>query len=408
MKFKWRHFLMNGNSVSKLNLRVLKIIVLISFWLLSCSVCLAQNTETNSSKTVPINEDFVVGRVLSVSKPMLNQNLLHGAGLVSRQELVKIKVLEGPYKDLITEITNEITDNPAYNIDVKPGSEVILSITSLANINSTDNKPEVNISDYHRAPIIYILFFVFLVVFLLLGGKTGVKALAGLAVTVLLIAYVLLPLSMAGIYPLITAIFICLVSTVAGMLFICGRTRKAAAAIIGTICGVLVAGTAAYLVIKFAPLTGLSSEEAQILRGSLSIANKNPVFYSGLLAAGMLIGALGVIMDVAISIASSVNEMMQVNKNLSPAELYKSGMNIGRDIMGTMTNTLILAYTGGALPLLILVSQMPCNKLVNLDLVATEVASALSGSLGLILTIPLTALAAAKLMAIKSPSGSKQ
>jgi len=391
---------MEGISVSKLNLRVLKIILLISFWLLNCSLCQAQNTENNSSKTVPINEEFVVGRVLSVSKPMLNQNLLHGAGLVSQQELVKVKVLEGSYKELVTEITNEITDNPAYNIDVKPGSEVVLSITSLANAtNSAASKPEVNISDYHRAPIIYILFLVFLVVFLFLGGKTGLKALAGLVVTVLLIAYILLPLSMAGVYPLITAVFICLVSTVASMLFICGRTRKAAAAIIGTICGVLIAGIAAYLVIKFAPLTGLSSEEAQILRGSLAIANKNPIFYSGLLAAGMLIGALGVIMDVAISIASSINEMVQVNKELGPSELYKSGMNIGHDIMGTMTNTLILAYTGGALPLLILVSQMPSNKLLNLDLVATEVASALSGSLGLILTIPLTALAAAKLMA---------
>ena len=116
----------------------------------------------------------------------------------------------------------------------------------------------------------------------------------------------------------------------------------------------------------------------------------------------MLIGALGVIMDVAISIASSVFEMAKVNKELTAAELYKSGMNIGRDIMGTMTNTLILAYTGGALPLLLLVSQMPVNKLVNLDLLATEIASALSGGLGLILTIPLTAFASARLMTKKS------
>jgi uncharacterized membrane protein len=183
------------------------------------------------------------------------------------------------------------------------------------------------------------------------------------------------------------------------MLLICGFTRKALAAIIGTVCGVVIAGIVASLVIHHAPLTGLSSEEAQILRGSMIIAGQKPAFYRGLLAAGMLIGALGVIMDVAISIASSVSEMSQVHKELNAAQLYKSGMNIGRDIMGTMTNTLILAYTGGALPLLLLISQIPSNKLLNLDLVATEVVSALSGSLGLILTIPLTALAAAKLMA---------
>jgi uncharacterized membrane protein len=341
-----------------------------------------------------IKEDFVVGRILSVNSPTVNQSLLKGAGLISKQQLVKVKVLEGRYKDLVTTTTNEVTDNPAYNISVKPGNEVILSITSAG------GKPEINISDYHRAPAIYILLFVFLAVFLFLGGKTGLKALAGLIITVLLIAYVLLPLSTLGVYPLITAIFICLAATIASMLFICGLTRKAAAAIIGTICGVLIAGIVSSLVIKYAPLTGLSSEEAQILRGSMLIG-QDPAFYRGLLAAGMLIGALGVIMDVAISIASSVYEMVKVNPTLSIAELYKSGMNIGRDIMGTMTNTLILAYTGGALPLLLLVSQMPSNKLVNLDLLATEIASALSGGLGLILTIPLTAIAAARLMAKK-------
>lgn len=359
----------------------------------------ASSSDVKSSpsqdQTINFKEDFVVGRILDVTVPTVNQNLLNGAGLLSKQQTAKVQVLEGPYKDLVTSITNEVTDNPAYNIDLKPGNEVILSITAAG------DKPEINISDYHRAPAIYILLFVFLAVFLILGGKTGLKALAGLIITVMLIAYVLLPLSIAGVYPLVTAIFICFVATIASMLFICGLSRKATAAIVGTIGGVLIAGIVASLVIKYAPLTGLSSEEAQILRGSMLIAGQKPAFYSGLLAAGMLIGALGVIMDVAISIASSVYEMASVNKDLTRAELYKSGMNIGRDIMGTMTNTLILAYTGGALPLLLLISQMPCNKLLNLDLLATEVASALSGGLGLILTIPLTAMASSYLMKTK-------
>ncbi len=365
------------------------------FWIShSPAQAISPDSKSSASQEQAINfkEDFVVGRVLSVTEPTINSSLLNGAGLVSKQQTAKVKVLEGDYKNLVTSVTNEITDNPAYNIDLKPNAEVILSITS------SGNKPEVNISDYHRAPAIYALLLIFLAVFLILGGKTGLKALAGLVITVLLIAYVLLPLSIAGVYPLITAICICFIATVASMLFICGLTRKAAAAILGTVGGVLIAGIVASLVIKYAPLTGLSSEEAQILRGSMLIAGQKPAFYRGLLAAGMLIGALGVIMDVAISIASSVYEMARVNKELTAVELYKSGMNIGRDIMGTMTNTLILAYTGSALPLLLLVSQMPVNKLVNLDLLATEIASALSGGLGLILTIPLTAFASSRLM----------
>lgn len=360
-----------------------------------------------------ISEDFVVGHVLSVSPLTVNQNLLHGAGLVSRQQIVKVKILEGPYKDLIASVVNDITDNPAYNINLKAGSEVILSVVSSNNPGNAAkdlylqqgqipaSPPEVNISDYHRAPTIYVLLLAFLLLFIVLGGKTGLRALLGLIITVLLIAFILLPLSIAGIYPLITAVFICLVATTASLLLIGGLTRKAAAAIIGTVCGVLLSGIVAYLVINYAPLTGLSSEEAQILRGSVLTFNQKPVFYQGLLAAGMLIGALGVIMDVAISIASSVYELSKVNKNLSRRELYQSGMNIGRDIMGTMTNTLVLAYAGSALPLLLLASQMPWTKLLNLDLVATEVAAAISGSLGLISTIPLTALTAAWLMAHK-------
>jgi uncharacterized membrane protein len=121
------------------------------------------------------------------------------------------------------------------------------------------------------------------------------------------------------------------------------------------------------------------------------------------LAAGMLIGALGVIMDVAVSIASAVCEVADTDRTLTRASLYKKGMNVGRDIMGTMTNTLVLAYAGSALPLLLLMAQIPSTKLFNLDLVATEIASALTGSLGLICTIPLTALAAAHLLGAKHP-----
>jgi uncharacterized membrane protein len=230
-------------------------------------------------------------------------------------------------------------------------------------------------------------------------------------VSVCLIAFVMLPLSLNGFNPLLVAVCICLVSTMATVFFVAGVSQKAQAAVLGTVGGVIAAGIAAYLVIQAAPLTGLSSEEAQILRGSLLVAS--PRFYSGLLAAGMLIGALGVIMDVAVSIASAVSEVAAAGKanasaNLSVKQLYDSGMNVGRDIMGTMTNTLILAYAGSALPLLLLISQIPSTKLINLDLVATEVASAISGSLGLVLTIPLTAFFASRLMAHSEDSGDKQ
>jgi uncharacterized membrane protein len=339
------------------------------------SIVLKGNDGTTAQK---VDEQFFVGKVINVTPLQVNDKLLQATGMTSKQQLVTVEIEEGPLKGLQAKVLNEITDNPAFNVEVTPGREVILSVVGA----SGKTKPEVNIADYHRAPFLLWLLAVFLLAFVIFGGRTGLKSLVGLAVSVILIVLVLLPLSLQGIYPLATS---------------AGFSKKSAAALIGTVGGVIIAGVAAQLVIMAAPLTGLSSEEAQILRGSVLALKPN--FYSGLLAAGMLIGALGVIMDVGISIASSVQEIANANRKLSAHQLYTSGMNVGRDIMGTMTNTLVLAYTGGALPLLMLASLMPLGKLINLDIFATEIVAALSGSLGLVCTIPLTALAAAVLMA---------
>ena len=351
----------------------------------------APNSATKGASAGSIDEQFVAARVVEVGAANVNQALLSATGMVSNKQEVTVEVIEGPLSGERFIVNNEITDNPAYNVSVHPGIEVVLSVVA-----ENGGKPDVNIADYHRTPALFWLCAVFLLVFLYFGGKSGLKSLTGLVVSVCLIAFVLLPLSLRGFSPLLTAVFICLAATASSMLLIGGRTKKTLAAVIGTVGGVIISGVAAQLVIQMAPLTGLSSEEAQILRGS--VLHQPAHFYSGLLAAGMLIGALGVIMDVGISIASAVAEVSKADKSLSAAKLYEAGMNIGRDIMGTMTNTLILAYTGTALPLLLLTSQMPSAKLLNLDLVATEVASALSGSLGLVCTIPITAFAAAKLM----------
>lgn len=342
------------------------------------------------------SEEFVPARVISVGPAQINEELASRTGIVAKRQPARLEVLAGSMQGEKVDVFNEITDNPVFNIDLLPGREVLLIV------NTTGAKREINVADYHRAPAIGTLLIVFLLAFIVLGGKKGVKSLLALAISVSLIAFVLLPSSLAGFDPLLVSVLICVATTLATMFFVAGWSKKSLCAIFGTVGGVTVAGLAAHLVIAFAPLTGLSSEEAQILRGSVLV--RTPSFYQGLLAAGMLIGALGVIMDVAISIASAVTEVASAGKDSKPEKLFQAGMNVGRDIMGTMTNTLILAYTGGALPLLLLISQMPVSKLVNLDLVATEVASAISGSLGLVLTIPLTAFFASRLMAGKTGS----
>lgn len=176
-----------------------------------------------------------------------------------------------------------------------------------------------------------------------------------------------------------------------------GKNRKTLSAIIGTSIGLLIAGVLSAIVTYQINLKGLGDEEMQML----IYMTKNINFsFSGLFLSGILLGALGAVMDVSISIVSAICEIINVNPNMSIMELFKSGMNVGKDIMGSMANTLILAYAGSSMYTLLLTSSygMSFTSIMNQDVMASEILKALAGSIGIVLTIPVTALAAAYLM----------
>lgn len=179
--------------------------------------------------------------------------------------------------------------------------------------------------------------------------------------------------------------------TVITIFLVGGINSKGVSAILGTIAGVVIAGIISYIVGTKAHLTGLSAEEATML---IYIPQGIQFDFKNLLFSGIILGSLGAVMDVGMSISSSVEEIYRANSALSIKELFQSGMNVGRDIMGTMINTLILAYTGTSIPMLLLFMayETSMTKIVNLDIIATEVVRSLSGSIGLIFTIPITAL----------------
>ena len=120
--------------------------------------------------------------------------------------------------------------------------------------------------------------------------------------------------------------------------------------------------------------------------------------FVGVLASAMIIGALGAVMDIGMSISSTVNELFSSNSQMSVRELFTSGMNVGKDIIGTMANTLILAYLGGALSLVLLSSNIDMQKFFNLNQVATEISAALIGSIAIVLCVPITAIISAWLV----------
>ena len=241
-----------------------------------------------------------------------------------------------------------------------------------------------------KIPIFYlvILFFGGLVI---IGGKKGLKSVVTLIITVLAVVKVLIPLILAGYDPMMVSICICIVNIVVALLLISGFNKKTLCAAIGTSAGVIIAGIAAFVVGNMIQLNGLSSDEAI----HIMLYSKN-IDFKGILFAGRIIGAMGAVMDVGMSIASSMSEIEQANPGMETMELINAGMNVGRDIMGTMADTLILAYVGSSLNIMLMFStyEISFMEIISLDNIAAEIVRSLAGSIGLIFTVPITAAVA--------------
>ncbi len=304
---------------------------------------------------------------------------------LGKQDFTVRITTRGEYHGMEFQLENIKMGHPLYDLDLRVGQRVILYSELEGEVISN-----IGIQSYARDYYIYILLAIFVIVLLIFGGKKGLLALVTLIIMGLVIIFALLPLVLRGYNPLILAIIFSSLITVVTLFIVGGISNKSFAAICGVIGGLVVAGILAWVFGNAAYLTGFSSEEAQMLA---FIDDGNIIDVRGLLFAGIIIGTLGAVLDVGMSIASSMTEIKASNPSISPTELFKTGMNVGRDIMGTMVNTLILAYTGGSLPLLLIFRayETPYDRIINMDLIATEVVRSLVGSLGLIVAIPLTA-----------------
>jgi len=309
---------------------------------------------------------------------------LPGGNKQRTQDLV-LRILTGKDKGKERAASNEIPDNPAFSI--------IGVIGKIYLVNKTENLETGNedyfLIDYHRENVIWILGIAFLLLLLIIGGMKGFRTIISLVCTISIVAFILIPSIEKGINPLLGAVIASCLATALTMLLVAGVNIKSLASTLGTVIGVTVSGLIATIVIDKAPLSGLATSESMILWGNQFYT----INFKGLLAAGMIVSCLGAVMDVAISISSAILEIKVANPNYSVKELYNSGMNVGKDIMGTMTSTLVLAYTGMALPLLLLISHdnNPV-KYLNLELVVSEITATMAGTIGLIISVPATAI----------------
>ena len=311
--------------------------------------------------------------------------------------LIKARVTSGPDAGQEVIIINRTMDRSFYNIMAKPGDKVILAL-----MTDPSGKTSYHIADYERGSGLIWLAGLFIVLLLLFGRGVGLRAVFVIGTSLVILYYGFVGQVLAGGVNVLLLTFIVAILISAITLFsVSGREPKTWAAFIGTMGGVAAAGLLAATAVKLMHLTGLSSEEAMILKATVL----KHVDFQGILFAGVVLGALGAVMDVAISIAAAQQEVCRNCPNLSRKELFSSGMSVGRDVMATDANTLILAYAGSSLPLVLLIASQPdlsMLRIFNLDLLVTEFVRALVGSVGLVLSIPLTAAAGAFLLSVRS------
>lgn len=300
---------------------------------------------------------------------------------------VTIEILEGEYKG--KEYTTDYVlsydiDGKILAYELKEGNTVTVQLSK-----DQEGTVTVIVQDVERGMFIYIMFIVFLASVILIGGKAGVKAVIGLLITILCIWFILVRGIFNGANPIWMSIGTSAVIIILTFLVIGGINRKVVTATLGTLGGVIMAGIMAAIFSYLAKLSGACEDAIQ-----LSINMKTVTFnFRDLIFAGIVVSALGACMDVGMSIASSLDELKNKAKDITWQELFKSGMSIGRDVIGTMTNTLILAYVGGALKLILLflACEMPISEILNKEAIAEELISAIAGSMGVVYTVPVTA-----------------
>ena len=368
---------------------ILLAIVAIFAWLYAYAY---EEEEIISAQSYSVYDKGVVTQILSDNSEQdpNEENAYRG-----QQKLI-VDVISGENAGKTMIVDNLIGVHTDY-APLAVGDEVVLDIVTNENGNQS-----ATVYEYNREPIIYLILVLFIVVTVLVGGKTGAKSILGLALTIAVLFLVFLPLLEKAWDPILTAFFLCSLITIACFVILGGCTKKVLCACIGTIAGMAIAMLFGILAQKLLRVDAYQAEYAEALKNENLLQLKYKI--RGLLVAGVIISALGAVMDVAMSISSALHEVKTLNPQLKAKELWKSGMNIGRDMVGTMTNTLILAILGSSLMMILFLHSMAVdwNKLMSSSFLAIEIVSSVASAIGVILAVPLTTLCCAWIYGAKT------
>ncbi len=328
--------------------------------------------------------EFVLGEVISIDESTLDDDPYVPGRKLGKQEL-SVKLLSGNERGKEFDIFNTLSKG--HNILAENGKSYIFQVREEAG-----DKKVIWLYSYNRIPLLASLLLLFIILVLLIAGKQGFRSLVGLSFTGVMLLFVLVPLILKGVDPIFLSIVILSAVTCVSFFLISGFTDRSIISILGTIGGIVAAGTICYFASKLAHLSGINMEKGEQI---LYIAEDFGIRINGFLFIAILISSSGAVMDVAMSITSSLMEILKHHPTISSKELFNSGMSIGRDLIGTMINTLILAFTGSSFTLILMITglSMTFNQFINIPLISIEIIQGIAGSIGIILTVPLTNIA---------------
>lgn len=301
------------------------------------------------------------------------------------EQLLIVEVTSGQYKGESLQVSNYV--GPLYSVPLKVGDSAVLIISTYG-----DGTHIGTVYEFNRfVPIIIVLGLFFLITGLV-GGKTGLKSLVGLIITIVALFYILIPALMKGAPTLPTTFLVCAYITVVALAILGGLSKKTICAMMGTISGTALSMIFGLIAQALLRIDGMRAQDAEALLQLQQTGT--PIGIRGLLIGGVIISALGAVMDVAMSIASALTEVYAANPNLTQKDLIRSGMNIGRDMVGTMTNTLILAFLGSSFVFIIYLYslELSSTQLMSSSYMSIEIISGISSSAGVILAVPVTVL----------------
>ncbi len=241
---------------------------------------------------------------------------------------------------------------------------------------------------YHQKGILYV-FILFAVITIIIARKKGVTAIASVALSLVLFYMIFLKMITAGFSPILACLVFVLIVTILTIPLIHGFNKKALSAIIAILIGYIASIFISYLFRELSQLGNTPGEEFRLLK-----IMYEDIAISDILIASLFMGAVGALIDTAVSISSAIFEAVEENAKQTFKKVYKIGMEVGKDILGSMINTLLFAYLASALPFLILISLSQAStlsELINMDFIALELTRTFIGAISLVLLIPLTA-----------------